>query len=163
MDLEIRAIVDNGDSDSLSTEQEGKRKVNDVSLNEGKCRPAHLPNFSSLLSRFSQVLNSRLAIVKAVAYTLVIVIAVSIDYYDVQVLKSSYHGFSIFDFFFYKPFPFFFQWIQWLVLIAIHCLIGRKSKSISFIVAITFVEVVVSTFVFFVLAMLSHGFWGGGF
>ncbi len=118
----------------------------------------------SLLMRAKAALRSRVFVIKLILYSAVVLVAICIDYRDVVVLESGYTGFSIFDFFFYQPFDFFFQWVQLGALILIHHFFGKgalRRAGINILVSV--VEVVVSCFVFFMIAMISHGYWGGPF
>ncbi len=113
--------------------------------------------------KIKDALRSKVFVIKLALYSLVVLVAVGIDYREVVVLESGiYAEFSIFDFFFYKPFNYFFQWTQLGVLILIHHLFGRKMlKRIEMNILMSTIEVAVSSVVFLAIAMISHTCWGG--
>lgn len=109
-------------------------------------------------------MKNKLIIIKFVLYSIIILFALFLDYYDVRVLKSGYPGFSIFDFFFYQPFSYFFQVTQFFLLILLHFKYAvNLLKKVHFNILFSLIEVVGSSFVFFIISMVSHAHWGGAF
>jgi hypothetical protein len=109
-----------------------------------------------MTKKIKQIFISRI-----VFYLLILSIAFLIAYMNNIPQDSSRINFTIFDFLFYKPFSYFFQLVQFFIILFFNITYLTRIKYIT-LIFLTTAEIIISTIVFFIYSVHLQIFFGGG-